>query len=210
LNLAGGARAQSDVPPADSMPSKPFDFYVFTLSWSPGFCDLGGDTKSPDQCAAGANEGFVVHGLWPDNLYSANPSDCDPGATVPLAALKLTDGLYPTEGLARYEYVKHGTCTGLSAEAYFGAVKWLRGQIVIPDILKAPRQKLTLSPNDIEQAFIAGNENLEPNAMAVTCSHGELVDVRICVARDLKAYALCPKVSGHTCHAQSIAVQPLR
>ena len=49
-----------------------------TLSWSPGFCDLGGDDKSPQQCAVGAGNGFVVHGLWPDNRYGPNPEDCNP------------------------------------------------------------------------------------------------------------------------------------
>ena len=43
--------------------------FVMALSWSPGFCDLDGDSKSPRQCAAGAGYGFVVHGLWPDNRF---------------------------------------------------------------------------------------------------------------------------------------------
>ena len=42
-----------------------------TLSWSPGFCDLGGDEKSPQQCAVGASNGFVVHGLWPEQPRAA-------------------------------------------------------------------------------------------------------------------------------------------
>ena len=48
-----------------------------TLSWSPGFCDLGGDDKSPQQCAVGAGNGFV-HGLWSDNRYEPSPGGCNP------------------------------------------------------------------------------------------------------------------------------------
>ncbi|MGD0561523.1 MAG: ribonuclease T2 [Roseiarcus sp.] len=187
-----------------------FDFYVFALSWSPGFCDTGGADKSPDQCASGAGKGFVVHGLWPDRSFGPDPQNCQYGVSIPGGALRLTDDVYPDEGLARYEYLKHGTCTGLGPEDYFSAVKSLREQIVIPDILKAPRQQLTLAPNDLEQAFIAANANLQADDMAITCRNGELVDVRICVSKDLRAFANCPKVSGHTCHASSLAVAPIR
>ena len=196
---------------ADSAPTPgAFDFYVFTLSWSPGFCDTGGTAKSPNQCAAGSGQGFVVHGLWPDNSFGPNPQNCQYGVSIPGGALRLTDGVYPDEGLARYEYLKHGTCTGLDPQAYFGAVKSLRDGIVVPDILKAPRQQLTFAPNDLIEAFIAANPNLRADNMAIACRNGELVDVRICVSKDLGGFANCPKVSGHTCHASSIAVAPVR
>jgi len=187
-----------------------FDFYVFALSWSPGFCDTGGADKSPGQCASGAGTGFVVHGLWPDSSFGRNPQNCQYGVSIPAGALALTDGVYPDEGLARYEYLKHGTCSGLDPQAYFAAVKALRDGIVVPDMLKVPRQQLTLAPNDLEQAFIAANANLRADNMAITCQNGELVDVRICVSKDLRAFANCPKVSGHSCHASSIAVAPIR
>ena len=42
-----------------------FDFYVLALSWSPGFCSVGGgDDKGREQCRSGSKLGFVVHGLW--------------------------------------------------------------------------------------------------------------------------------------------------
>jgi ribonuclease T2 len=187
-----------------------FDFYVFTLSWSPGFCDTGGADKSPTQCATGAGTGFVVHGLWPDRSYGANPENCQYGVQVPRAAVAETEGVYPDQGLARYEYLKHGTCSGLDPQAYFGAVKALRDEIIVPDALKAPHQQLTLSPDEIERAFVAANANLQPANMAVTCRNGEFLDVRICVSKDLRAFANCPKVAGHTCHASSITVSPVR
>ena len=205
---ASAAHAQSASPPA--IATEPFDFYVMALSWSPGFCDTGGDAKSPDQCAAGSGLGFVVHGLWPDNARSEDPAYCNQTAPIPETALALTRGLYPSEGLAAYEYRKHGTCTGLSAEDYFGAVRYLRDQLVIPDLLKAPHDRLKTTPQDIQQAFVAANANLRPDNMAISCRNGELEEVRFCVSRDLKAFALCAKVSGHTCHSSAIAVAPLR
>jgi len=198
---------------AGSLPpvaTAPFDFYVMTLSWSPGFCDLGGDEKSPQQCATGAGNGFVVHGLWPDNRYGPNPEDCNPGEDASPADLAAARGLYPTQDLARYEYRKHGTCTGLDAADYFAAVRAVRDQLAIPPMLQSPREWQRLSPLAIEQAFIAANANLRPEDMAVTCARGELVDVRICLSKDLKAFAFCPKVAGHTCRRSSVAVAPVR
>src|SRR5271156_2521017 len=71
-----------------------FDFYVFTLSWSPGFCDTGGADKSPRQCASGVGAGFVVHGLWPDRSFGADPQNCQYGVSITGAALRLTEGVY--------------------------------------------------------------------------------------------------------------------
>ena len=206
IGLIGAASAQS-LPPAATAQ---FDFYVMTLSWSPGFCDLGGEEKSAEQCAAGSGDGFVVHGLWPDNRMSADPEDCDPSRDASATDLAAAQGLYPADGLARYEYRKHGTCTGLSAADYFAAVRYVREQLNIPPMFKAPRQVQRLPPQAIAQAFIDANANLHADNMAVTCARGELVDVRICLTRDLKAFATCPKVSGHTCRRASVAVQPLR
>jgi ribonuclease T2 len=205
--LAAAASAQSAPPPAAT---QPFDFYVMTLSWSPGFCATGGEDKSPEQCKVGSGEGFVVHGLWPDNQRSADPADCDPGKSASPAELAAAHGLYPTDQLAEHEYRTHGTCTGLSPADYFAAVRFARDGLTIPDMLKAPHSAQRLAPQAIEQAFIAANANLHPDNMAVTCAQGELIDVRFCLTRDLKAFSTCPKVSGHTCQRSALTVPPLR
>jgi len=196
--------------PANLLATGDFDFYVLTLSWSPGFCDAGGAGKSPEQCAAGSGEGFVVHGLWPENQNRRYPEYCGRNENLSEASLAETRGLYPSEGLARYEYAKHGTCTGLGPEDYFAAVKYAREQFAIPDALKAPHAKLTTPPEQIERDFIAINPNLTAGNMAVTCDRGELTDVRFCLSKELSAFVVCPKIAGHTCHASTISVAPLR
>jgi ribonuclease T2 len=195
---------------APQMATLPFDFYVMTLSWSPGFCDTGGEEKSPEQCRAGSGDGFVVHGLWPDNRMTADPQDCDPGKHASTADLATARGLYPTDELAEHEYAKHGACTGLGASDYFALVRYVRDQLNIPPMLKAPQRPQRLPPQAIEQAFIEANANLHPDNMAVTCARGELIDVRICLTRDVKAFSNCLKVSGHTCRRSALVVQPPR
>ena len=199
------AVAQTAAPVA----SVPFDYYVMTLSWAPGFCDLGGQETSSPECATGSGAGFVVHGLWPDNDYRPNPESCQ-GQDASPTDLADEHGLYPNDSLAAYEYRKHGTCTGMSAHDYFATVRNVRQRLVIPPMLQAPHEPSHLAPGDIEQAFMAANANLRPDNMAVTCGHGELIDVRFCLTKDLKAFSTCAKVSGHTCQRSSIVVQPLR
>jgi ribonuclease T2 len=197
---------------AESAPpvaTAPFDYYVMTLSWAPGFCDLGGQDTSAAECATGSGDGFVVHGLWPDNEYRPNPEECA-GEDASPADLAEEHGLYPNDRLAAYEYRKHGTCTGLSAHDYFATVRNVRDRLKIPPMLKSPHEQLRLSPEDLEQAFIAANANLHADNMAVTCSNGELVDVRFCLSKDLTSYAICRKVARHTCQRGSIVVAPVR
>lgn len=187
----------------------PFDYYVLALSWSPGFCDLGGDRKSPRQCAVGAGYGFVVHGLWPDNRSGPDPEDCAEADLSP-DDLSAANGLYPTEGLAAYEYRKHGTCTGLDAADYFAGVRYVRDQIVVPASLEGVRAWRRMAPDAIRQAFIDANANMRPDNIAVTCARGQLVDVRICVSKNLKAFATCPQVARNSCRRDSVLVAPLR
>jgi ribonuclease T2 len=187
-----------------------FDFYLLTLSWSPGFCDTGGESKSPDQCSVGSGLGFVVHGLWPQYTHGY-PQDCDANSRpVSQSALALTRGVFPSEGLARYEWRKHGTCTGLSPDAFFASVRRARDSIVVPDAFKTLRQEQSFAPNEIARAFIAANSGLRLSAMAVGCGRGELEDVRLCLSKDLRSFVDCPEVSRRTCRSSSVNVAPIR
>lgn len=190
-------------------PSGNFDFYVLALSWSPGFCATGGAAKAPDQCADGAGLGFVVHGLWPQYQHGY-PSDCDPSRPVSRVALDQTRGVYPSEGLARYEWRKHGTCTGLSPEAYFASVGTARDRIVIPDAFRSPRQARSIAPVDAQRAFAAANPGLRPEAMAIGCVRGELEEVRLCLSKDLRQFVACPEVARAACRSPAIDLAPVR
>jgi ribonuclease T2 len=196
-------------PPTPPVATTQFDYYVMTLSWAPGFCDLGGQETPSPECATGSGDGFVVHGLWPDNEYRPNPEACLGHDATP-DDLADEHGVYPNDRLAAYEYRKHGSCTGLSAHDYFATVRSVRTRLNIPPMFQAPRQQLRLAPEDVERAFMEANANLRPDNMAVTCSNGELIDVRFCLAKDLSSYAVCRKVARHTCQRASITVAPVR
>jgi ribonuclease T2 len=196
-------------PPTPPVAAAQFDYYVMTLSWAPGFCDLGGQQTSSPECAEGSGQGFVVHGLWPDNEYRPNPEACRGQDATP-ADLDDEHGVYPNDRLAAYEYRKHGTCTGLSAHDYFATVRSVRTRLKIPEMFQAPSEQLKMAPEEIEQAFMTANANLHPDNMAISCSNGELVDVRFCLAKDLSSYAVCRKVARHTCQRASLVIASVR
>ena len=185
-----------------------FDFYVLSLSWSPGFCATGGARRARAQCARGADLGFVVHGLWPQYKHGY-PSDCGPAARSPSrVALRETKGLYPDEGLARYEWRKHGTCSGKSPTDYFADVRRARQAITIPPPFRNPHQSQTWAPIDIQRAFIAANSRLRPGMLAVECMKSTLREVRICFSKDLRNFVACPEVARHFCYTRQISVPP--
>lgn len=211
LCLASLAKALAGPTPADLVATAPFDYYVLTLSWSPGFCDTGGQRKSPEQCDVGAGAGFVTHGLWPDSARGPDPSACGLGPNyIPSPALALGQRVYPTRWLALHEWRAHGTCTGLDALHYFRAVQYARDEFTIPDAFQRPSAGFSVSPGEIMRQFAAANANLNSDSMAVTCERGELVDVRFCLTPDLRAFARCPKVARRSCRDDQISVAPVR
>ena len=210
LGLAGSLALP--IAPARAASSTPgvFDFYVLSLSWSPGFCATGGDAKARDQCAAGSGLGFVVHGLWPQFTHGF-PSDCGPAGRFPSRqALDTVAGVYPDAGLARYEWRKHGTCSGLSPTDYFAAVKQARDAVVVPQPFQAPRAEQTWAPMDVARAFAAANPGLRTDETAVTCRSGDLEEVRVCLAKDLRGFVPCPEVARASCRAPGMTVPPVR
>ncbi len=187
-----------------------FDFHVLALSWSPGFCDLEGDARRRDQCVDGAGLGFVVHGLWPQ--YTAGfPVECAPaGRTPSRIALESARGLFPDEGLARYEWRRHGTCSGKSPTDYYADVRKARGAVTIPAAFEKPKSKQTWTPIDLERAFAAANPGLRPDMMAVACRRNQLQELRICFSKDLRGFQTCPEVDRRGCRGGEITVEAVR
>ncbi|MFM9974897.1 MAG: ribonuclease T2 family protein [Beijerinckiaceae bacterium] len=187
-----------------------FDFYVLALSWSSGFCEIEGDRKQRDQCAAGAKLGFVVHGLWPQNERGF-PSDCGPqGRSPSRAAMDIARDIFPSEPLARHEWRKHGTCSGSSPTDYFRDVKTAREKITIPQEFQKPEKASSWNPIDIERAFTAANPGLRADMIAISCRQNVLNEIRICLSKDLRSFRTCEEVDRGGCRGREIAVPPVR
>ncbi len=186
-----------------------FDFYVLALSWSPGFCEIEGDRRNREQCAPGANLGFVVHGLWPQ-YERGYPSDCGPGRSPSRIAMEQADGLFPSDGLARHQWRQHGTCSGSSPADYFADVRRAREKIKIPPVLQKRDSEQNWTALDLERAFADANPGLRTDMMSVSCRRGVLEEVRICLSKDLRGFRTCQEVDRSGCRARDFRVNAIR
>jgi ribonuclease T2 len=174
-----------------------FDFWVLSLSWSPSWCEAVGDAHREVQCSR--PYGFVVHGLWPQ-WDRGFPSDCPTGEAPPSPDLvrSMLD-LMPSPALVRHEWQKHGTCSGLSADRYFRAIRRLFATIRVPADYAAPERPRLVAPVEVERAFARANPGLDGDEIAVFCGGRRLDEVRICVNRDLTGFRACPEVDRRAC-----------
>lgn len=191
-----------------------FDFYVLSLSWSPSFCasafERGRSNKSTQvQCGGGRPFSFVVHGLWPQYdrgfpNYCQRPS---PRLNRQIVARMLD--LMPAPGLIFNEWDKHGTCSGLSPEAYFETTRKARAAVKIPADYVEPSDTKFVSPDEIEEAFVKANPGLARDAIAVTCDSRRLSEVRVCFSKDLQ-FRACPEIDRRACRRDKVMMPPVR
>jgi ribonuclease T2 len=163
-----------------------FDYYVLALSWSPTYCADRRGSGYDQQCDArsGRPYAFVLHGLWPQ--YERGwPQDCnssDRGWVPGPVADRMLD-IMPSKKLIFHEYRKHGTCSGLSVDAYFGLARGFYEKVQIPErFVDLTDDRLSVAPNELVRDFMQANPGLRPDMMAVQCggSGNRLREVRIC------------------------------
>ena len=188
-----------------------FDFYVLALSWSPSFCQESAERgrEQREQCGSARPYSFVVHGLWPQ-YERGFPRDCQvPAPRLNREIMNSMLDLMPAPRLVYHEWDKHGTCSGLSGQAYFDLVRKARGAVKIPDAYTAPNSALTVSPDEVEEAFVKANPGLSRKAIAVTCGGTRLSEVRICMSKDLR-FRDCPDVDRRACTRDKLQMPPVR
>jgi len=167
-----------------------FDYYVLVLNWSPTYCLHEGDARNDMQCDSEQSHDFVLHGLWPQ--YAEGwPEDCYTGQRpwVPADVIDEMRDIMPSKALIIHEYKTHGTCTGLAPGAFYDVVRKAYDQVRIPAAFDDPKTQRVMSPEKVESAFIAANDWLEPDMIAVTCRRGNLYDVRLCFSDALRPQA---------------------
>jgi ribonuclease T2 len=206
LEFPGGAGAQ------DRRQNQPgqFDFYVLALSWSPSYCEVNAERgrQAAEQCGARPYS-FVVHGLWPQ-YENGFPEFCQvPAPRLDRGIVGSMLDVMPSPRLIFHEWDKHGTCSGLSARAYFENVRKARAVVKIPQEyldLKAP---LTVTPDEVEVAFVKVNPGLTPGGIAVTCDSRRLHEVRVCLSKDF-GFRDCAEIDRRACRRDKLLMPPVR
>lgn len=209
LVASGGAVAQDR---RQNAPGQ-FDFYVLSLSWSPSFCEQAGERGSNGrsvqiQCG-GRSFSFVVHGLWPQ-YERGFPDYCQrPAPRLNRAIVSSMLDLMPAPGLIFNEWDKHGTCSGLSARAYFETIRKARSAVKIPQEFIGLQETRMVTPGEIKEAFLKANAGLNGSAIAVTCDSKRLSEVRICMTKGLE-FRDCDEIERRSCRRDRIAMPPVR
>jgi ribonuclease T2 len=207
---AAGQAAANDA----RRPSEPgrFDFYVLALSWSPSFCAASAERapgRTPDQQCSGRPFAFVVHGLWPQ-YERGFPSNCQvPAPRLNRAIVGANLDLMPSPRLIFHEWDTHGTCSGLSAEAFFESVRKARVAVTIPPDYADLDKPMMVSPGDVGAAFLKANPSLPRDAISITCSGRWLSEVRICMSKDL-GFRECPELARRSCRRDRVVMPAVR
>ncbi|HEY2468134.1 MAG TPA: ribonuclease T2 [Terracidiphilus sp.] len=177
-----------------------FDFYLLNLSWSPEFC-----YSHPSAAECASHSTFVLHGLWPQNNNGTYPENCSnaPGPSDPSAFADI----YPEASLLEHEWHAHGTCSGLSADAFFTTARTAFHSVVIPHQLQSLTRQASMSPNQVMNLFMEDNPKIPRESLAVSCGNNYLTAVEICLDKTLHPVQ-CGLI--RSCRAVVIRIPPPR
>src|ERR1700722_11195560 len=188
-----------------------FDFYVLSLSWSPSFCEeaseRGNEQRSQAQCG-GRPFSFVVHGLWPQYEHGF-PEYCDRNSYLDRNIMTSMLDLMPAPGLIFNEWKKHATCAGLGPRPYFETIRQAHRAVHIPPEFLNPTDAKTVTPSELEEAFIKVNPGLNDAAISITCNRTRLSEVRICMSKDLQ-FRACEELERRGCRRDQVTMPPVR
>lgn len=200
LFLASPATAKNEI-------AGTYDYFVLSLSWSPNWCVLEGDARNSPQCDA--NHGWIMHGLWPQ-FHRGYPSYCRTIKPAPSRRMtaEMAD-IMGTSGLAWHQWNKHGSCTGLSARAYYDLSRAAYAQVTRSPVFRKLDRTVKLPASVVEDAFLQSNPTFEPDGVTVTCRDGHIQEVRICLSRDLNPVP-CGQDVVRDCKMKDAVFTPLR
>ncbi|MEJ0006242.1 MAG: hypothetical protein WDM77_07615 [Steroidobacteraceae bacterium] len=151
--------------PARQITGAGFTYYVLSLYWLPMLCL---ESAGADECQGSPRTGFVVHSLSP-SLEWNSPVNCGGNDVISGQLVGSMRDLMPTRTLVEREWIEHGTCSGLSPEAYFAAVRGAFASVNIPQ-LGGGVHDTTPRTHDIAESFRSRDPALFPQAMSITCS----------------------------------------
>jgi ribonuclease T2 len=127
--LSASASARQDT--RDRGQAVGFDYFLLSLSIAPSFCASSPANAEKSECRSLSAADFrqtplTIHGLWPNRAHvstNQQPQDCDGPAFAisDTTQAQLRRYMPAGPGLARYEWRKHGTCSGMDPDRYFAA-----------------------------------------------------------------------------------------
>ena len=186
-----------------------FDYYVMALSWSPNWCELEGDAKGSDQCAARHDHGWILHGLWPQ-YHRGFPSYCRTSERAPSRGqTNAMADIMGTGGLAWHQWKKHGVCSGLSSAEYYELSRKAYASVQRPEVFRKLTKDIKLPASVVEDAWLKANPQLEADGITITCRQGHIQEARVCLSRDLEPVP-CGQDVVRDCRMKDAVFTPVR
>ncbi|QIE46831.1 ribonuclease T2 [Pseudohalocynthiibacter aestuariivivens] len=186
-----------------------FDYYVLALSWSPTWCAIEGDARDAAQCDPAAETGWILHGLWPQ-YHRGWPAHCQSAERPPNRAMTsdMAD-IMGSSGLAWYQWKKHGTCSGLSAPAYYALAREAYDRVNRPAVFRKLTKPIKLPASVVEEAFLKANPGWERDMLTITCRNGRIQEARLCLSKSLDPVP-CGRDVIRDCTAKDALFDPIR
>jgi ribonuclease T2 len=144
---------------------------LLAVSWQPAFCETKPNKPECKSQTADRYDAshFALHGLWPmrQNYCGVDQADIDadkkgrwtdlPEVTLSASTREALDRVMPgtQSALERHEWIKHGTCTSLSQEAYFAEAIALLDALNTSKVttLFAAQVGKTVTQDEVQSAF---------------------------------------------------------
>jgi ribonuclease T2 len=117
--------------------------------------------------------------------------------------------LMPAPALIFHEWDRHGVCSGLSPGAYFETIRKARAVVKIPPQYLDLPSTLTVTPQEVGEAFVQANPGLTPEGLSISCGSRRLDEVRICMTRELQ-FRGCEEIARRTCRRDKLIMPPVR
>jgi ribonuclease T2 len=205
IMVSGAMAAQSGPQPGK------FDYYVFSLSWQPAFCE---SHQTKKECATMKDGDFdtknlVLHGLWPsqtnDKKHTYGYCNVSPDikkldstsnwCAMPFPKLSQTtiDKLNVVmpgyqSCLENHEWYKHGVCSGMDADTYFATTaRYVDGLATTKlDGLIGANVGGSVSLDDLKAAA-AQDFGDKATTIRYICQNSMLNEVRLYLKKELPA-----------------------
>jgi ribonuclease T2 len=114
-----------------------------------------------------------------------------------------------SSGLAWHQWNKHGSCSGLSAPAYYALSREAYARITRPGILRRLTQPVKLPAKVVEEAFLKENPGLTRDMITITCREGRIQEARVCLSKTLDPVP-CGRDVIRDCTATDALLDPIR
>lgn len=181
-----------------------FDYYTLAVTLTPAFCDLNPAKRNSVQCRE--RMPVSVHGLWPERVRGRAPEYCAGGEfTVGQGNERLLRRIMPDVGLRRYQWDKHGRCSGLTADHYFTILTREFDELKWPERFRVKGRDVDVERSVVVAELQRLNPGLPEKGVVLRCTgKGRpplLTEVRVCLSAQGQAVACaanfrpnCPSV----------------